>query len=73
MLSQTRYCFYCNQILTPITYRAAALKGHVGAVETLIEHQADVEKKMKSGASPLFISAQNGHTTALMTLLVSRD
>ena len=62
-----------NQILTPITYLTAALKGRVSAVETLIEHRADVEKRMKSGASPLFISAQNGRTTALMALLVSRD
>ena len=47
----------------------AADNGHVEAVKTLVELNADIEAKTDQGATPLHFAAVNGHVEAAKTLL----
>ena len=42
---------------------------HIDVVEELIKNGADINVQMVDGASPLFITAQNGHLNMLTFLL----
>ena len=42
---------------------------HQEVVEELLKHKADIHVQMVDGASPLFISSQNGHFKMLKYLL----
>jgi len=42
---------------------------HIEVVEELLDHNADLHMQMVDGASPLFISSQNGHLKMVKFLL----
>jgi len=47
----------------------AACNGHLECMESLIRHQAVVNRPLIQGANPLFLASQNGHKEAVMMLL----
>lgn len=49
----------------------AAQSGHVDTVALVLEWGAQVDQRLHDGATPLFIAAQNGHST-IATMLVDK-